>query len=101
MQQAQRSTTLVSYSFAASAEHGAECFMSSIHDQQPIQRIVGRRQSRDGQPLSSEDRAAMTRNAQYRTRAPKGVFIYYSSEAMQADRQRWTVDAVVERQKPR
>lgn len=75
--------------------------MSSIHDQQPIQRIVGRRQSRDGRPLSAEDRAAMTRNAQYRTRAPKGVFIYYSREAMQADRQRWTVDAVVERQKPR
>ena len=45
--------------------------MSSTHDQQPIQRTVGRRQPRDGQPLSDADRAAMTQNAQYRTRAPK------------------------------
>ena len=75
--------------------------MSSIHDQQPIQRIIGRRQSREGQPLSADDRAAMTRNSQYRTRAPKGVFIYHSREEMEADRQRWTVDAMVERQRPR
>jgi hypothetical protein len=44
--------------------------MSSAHDQQPLQRIVGRRRSRDGQPMT-----AMTRNSQYITRAPKGVYI--------------------------
>jgi hypothetical protein len=69
--------------------------MSSPHDQQPIQRTVGRRQARDGRALSATDRAAMTRLAQYRTRAPKGVFIYYSAEEMNADRERWIVDAVI------
>lgn len=39
----------------------------------------------------------MAQLAQYRTRAPKGVFIYRSAEEMEADRQRWTVDAIVER----
>jgi hypothetical protein len=39
----------------------------------------------------------MARNAGYRTRAPKGVYRYDSHEAMQADRQRWTVDLIVER----
>ncbi|HEU4617927.1 MAG TPA: hypothetical protein VFV10_07790 [Gammaproteobacteria bacterium] len=43
------------------------------------------------------DRAAMTRQAQYRTRAPKGVFIYYSAAEMDADRLRWSVDAIVEK----
>jgi len=52
---------------------------------------------RDGQPLTAEDRAALARQAQYRTRAPKGVFIYYSADAMDADRLRWTVDAMVEK----
>jgi hypothetical protein len=36
--------------------------------------------------------------AQYRTRAPKGVFIYYSAEEMESDRLRWTVAAIVEQQ---
>ena len=71
--------------------------MSTQHDQQPIQRTVGRRVSRDGRMLSPADRAAMTQQAQYRTRAPKGVFIYYSAEEMEADRMRWTVDAMVAR----
>lgn len=71
--------------------------MSSTHDQQPIQRTVGRRQPRDGQPLSDADRAAMTQNAQYRTRAPKGVFRYHSHAEMTADRLRWTVDLMLER----
>jgi hypothetical protein len=39
----------------------------------------------------------MTRQAQYRTRAPKGVFIYHSAEEMEADRLRWTVDAMIEK----
>jgi hypothetical protein len=71
--------------------------MSSTVDQQPIGRTVGRRRPRDGRPLTAEDRAALARQARYRTRAPKGVFIYYSAEEMDADRLRWTVDAVVEK----
>jgi len=71
--------------------------MSSIHDQQPLQRIVGRRRSRDGQPMTAGDRAAMTRNAQYITRAPKGVYIYRTHQEMDADRARWLVDAMMER----
>ncbi len=73
--------------------------MSSTHEQQPIQRTVGRRKPRDGQPMDARDRDAMTALAQYHTRAPKGVFIYYSAEEMERDRLRWTVDAVVERQR--
>lgn len=73
--------------------------MSSIHNQQPIQRTVGKRAARDGQPLTATDRTAMSANANYRTRAPKGVFIYRSHEEMAADRLRWTVDAMVERQR--
>ena len=71
--------------------------MSSPSNQQPIQRTVGRRRNRDGRPLTAADRAAMTRQAQYRTHAPKGVFIYGSAEDMEADRLRWTVAAIVEK----
>jgi hypothetical protein len=72
--------------------------MSSTVDQQPIQRTVGRRQARDGRPLTAQDRAAMTASARYLTRAPKGIFRYRTAEEMHADRQRWIVDAVVDRQ---
>ena len=44
---------------------------------------------------SAEARAAMTANARYVTRAPKGIFFYKSHEEMIQDRERWTVDAVV------
>ncbi len=75
--------------------------MSSTPDQQPIQRTVGKRMSREGQPLTdparAADRAAMTRNARYRTRAPKGVFFYASHEEMAADRLQWTIDLIAER----
>lgn len=71
--------------------------MSSKYQQQPIMRTVGHRQSRDGQPLTDSDRALMTEMARYRTRAPVGVFRYSSHEEMEADRLRWTVDAVVAR----
>ena len=71
--------------------------MSSTYGQQPIRRVIGRRRDRDGRPLTAGDRAAMARQARYRTRAPKGVFIYHSAEDMEADRLRWTVDAVVEK----
>lgn len=69
--------------------------MSEIDDQQPISRTVGKRRARDGQALSASDRARMTEMAHYVTRAPKGVFIYTSHEEMDADRLRWTVDAMV------
>jgi hypothetical protein len=69
--------------------------MSSLTDQQPIQRTVGRRRSRDGQPMTEADRAAMVANARYRTRAPKGVFRYRSHAEMLADRERWTIDRIV------
>jgi len=74
--------------------------VSSTFDQQPIRRTVGRRIPRDGRPMTDADREAMTRNARYTTRAPKGVFIYYSAEEMEAGRLRWTVDAVLARQEP-
>lgn len=66
-------------------------------DQQPLARTIGRRRSRSGQPLSAAERAAMTDLARYVTRAPKGVFRYDSAAAMEADRLRWTVAAVVAR----
>lgn len=71
--------------------------MSSTHDQQPIRRTVGKRMARDGRPLTRADRAALSQQARYRTRAPKGVFIYYSAAEMDADRLRWTVDAILEK----
>jgi hypothetical protein len=71
--------------------------MEKRADQQPIRRTVGRRIPRDGHALTAADRAALTRMAQYRTRAPKGIYIYESAEQMEADRRRWTVDAIVEK----
>lgn len=68
-------------------------------NQQPVRRTVGRRRTRAGHVPTSEDRAALAQLARYRTRAPKGVFIYYSAEEMDRDRLRWTVDAIVERQR--
>jgi hypothetical protein len=75
--------------------------MSTNLDQQPIGRTIGRRKERDGQLLSASDRDAMTRNAGYLTRAPKGLFFYSSAEEMDADRRRWTVDAVVDKARER
>ena len=37
----------------------------------------------------------MAAMADYRTRAPKGIFIYACHEDMQLDRERWTIEAVV------
>jgi len=71
--------------------------MKTLPDQQPIGRVVGTRQNRVGLPPDAAARAALTAMAQYRTRAPKGVFRYHSHEQMAADRQRWSVAAVVER----
>jgi hypothetical protein len=71
-------------------------------DQQPIQRIVGKRLTPPpGTMPSAEARAAMTANARYVTRAPKGIFFYKSHEEMIQDRERWTIDAVVARHSQR
>lgn len=68
-------------------------------DQQPIRLTVGRRRQRD--TTDAAVRAANARMGDYRTRAPKGVFFYRSSEEMDADRLRWTVAAVVEKARSR
>jgi hypothetical protein len=71
-------------------------------DQQPIQRIVGKRVTPPpGMMPSPEARAAMTANARYITRAPKGIFFYNSHDEMIRDRERWTIDAVLARHSSR
>jgi len=61
-------------------------------------RVVGRRvRPALGEPPSAEAQAAHASLLQYRTCVPKGVFIYRSHEEMQADRLRWTVEAMVAR----
>jgi hypothetical protein len=71
-------------------------------DQQPIQRTVGKRVTPPpGVIPSPEARAAMTANARYITRAPKGIFFYKNHEEMIRDRERWTIDAVIARQTER
>lgn len=71
-------------------------------DQQPIQRVIGRRKTpRPGMPPSAKAREAMTANAQYRTRAPKGLYFYKNHEEMTRDRERWTLDAMLARQAER
>lgn len=71
-------------------------------DQQPIQRTIGKRvPPPQGVLPSPEARAAMTANARYITRAPKGIFFYKNHEEMIRDRERWTLDAVIARQTAR
>jgi hypothetical protein len=50
---------------------------------------------------TSEARAAWNAMANYRTRAPKGIFRYDSHEAMSDDRDAWTAAAIAERAPPR
>ncbi len=71
------------------------------YEQQPIRVTVGRRRARTGQPPDETSRTALSSMANYRTRAPKGVYRYDSHEAMAADRLRWTVEAVVAKTKSR
>ena len=53
-------------------------------------RVLGkRRPTHAGSPPSAAARAAMTAMAQYRTGAPKGVFIYASHEAANRDWEQW------------
>ena len=73
-----------------------------MHDQQPIARTVGRRVPPPvGVPPTAEARAAWATLAAYRTRVPKGVFIYSSHTDMTADRERWLADAMVARKQAR
>ena len=59
-------------------------------------RIVGKRSRPPlGEPPSAEAQAAHASLQRYRTRAPKGIFLYRSHEEMEADRLRWTVEAMV------
>jgi hypothetical protein len=59
-------------------------------------RIVGTRQRPPlGVMPSAESRRAMAQMGRYRTRAPKGVFRYLCHEDANADRERWSVDAIV------
>jgi hypothetical protein len=63
---------------------------------EPFIRVVGKRARVPvGQVPPKETRQALTSMASYRTRAPKGVFRYRSHEEANADRERWTVEAVV------
>ncbi|MHB8812382.1 MAG: hypothetical protein ACYDAE_03875 [Steroidobacteraceae bacterium] len=71
-------------------------------DQQPIGRAVGKRVAAPpGTAHSAAARSAMDANARYRTRAPKGLFFYESHEQMARDRERWTVEAIVLKQRVR
>ena len=73
-------------------------FMNDAFDQQPIAKAVGRRLTPPlGIPPGPEARAAWNAMAAYRTRVPKGVFVYRSHAEMESDRERWTAQAVLER----
>lgn len=73
--------------------------MSNIDpDQQPIQRIVGRRISApQGRFPSAVARAAMDGNLNYLTHVPKGIFFYKNHDEMTRDRERWTLEAMLDR----
>jgi hypothetical protein len=63
-------------------------------------RVVGTRVRAEGLPPRAT-RDAMTAMAQYRTRAPKGVYRYASHEEANADRLAWTVAAMAEADRER
>ena len=71
-------------------------------DQQPLQRIVGRRQSpalndsRKGPGASLQ--ALLVELSASRTRTPKGIFRYATHEEANKDQERWRAAAVVARQ---
>lgn len=63
-------------------------------------RIVGKRVPASStvaprQPPSAEARAAMTGMAQYRTRVPKGIFVYASHDEANRDWDEWRVAAML------
>lgn len=71
-------------------------------DQQPIRRVIGKRITPSpGKLPSAEARAAMDANARYRTRVPKGIIFYANHEQMIRDRERWTLEAILQKQRER
>ena len=63
-------------------------------------RIVGKRQRpRPGVLPSPAARRAMGEMAAYRTRAPKGIFLYRSHDEANRDRDLWLMDAMAEKQR--
>lgn len=71
-------------------------------DQQPIRRVVGKRIAPPPGTLpSAAARAAMDANARYRTRVPQGLFFYENHDQMTRDREKWTVEAIVQKQRER
>ena len=65
-------------------------------------RVVGRRSPPPaGEMPSVSVREAMAQMAQYRTRAPKGVFHYKSHEEANRDRDRWLTETMVAKQAER
>jgi hypothetical protein len=64
-------------------------------------RQVGRRQRSPrsnatslGQPPNAAARAALTQMAQYRTRVPKGIFVYASHAAANQDWECWRIETM-------
>ncbi len=71
-------------------------------DQQSIGRVIGKRITPPpGRLPSAEARAAMDANARHRTRVPKGIIFYADHEQMIRDRERWTVEAIIQKQRER
>jgi hypothetical protein len=85
-----------------SAQNPKTTLSPAAPDQQPIQRTIGKRvPPPPGILPSPEARAAMTANARYLTRAPKGIFFYKNHDEMTRHRERWTIDAVIAKQNER
>ena len=83
-------------------EENDSALTQSDPDQQPIGRVIGRRVSPPpGQFPSAAVRAAMDANLLYRTRVPKGIFVYHNHEEMTRDRELWTLEAMLARQSAR
>lgn len=71
-------------------------------DQQPIRRVIGKRVAPSpGMVPTAATRSAVDANTRYITRAPKGLFFYESHEQMARDRERRTVEAIVQNQSER
>jgi hypothetical protein len=72
--------------------------ISAMGDGERFIRVVGRRAAPPALEVPSPARrAALDALQPARTRVPKGVFRYRSHEDANADRERWTVDAMVAR----
>jgi hypothetical protein len=67
-------------------------------DEEKFIRVVGRRTPAPaGEVPRQTSRDAMSQMARYRTRVPKGVFIYSSHDEANRDRERWLIAAMLAR----